>query len=105
MRKEHLNVYGDVHGGIIFTFADQMGGACAATVGRNAVLLESSIHYLKGTRGEKTIFAEATLTHAGKKIGRVDVKVYEENGSIIALTHQIFYIKHDGNTAKASLDL
>ena len=93
LRKEHLNVYGDAHGGIIFTFADQLGGACAAAEGGNAVLLESSIHYIKGTRGERPIMAEATLTHKGKKIGRVDVKVYEEEGDVIALLHQIFYIK------------
>ena len=93
LRKEHLNVWGAAHGGIIFTFADQLGGACAAAAADNAALLESSIHYIKGTKGEKPILAEATLTHRGNTIGRVDVRVYEEGGNLIALVHQIFYIK------------
>jgi acyl-CoA thioesterase len=102
IRKEHLNVFGDVHGGILFTFADHIGGACGNTFGNKAVLVESSVHYVKGSSGEgRTIFCEAVLTHRGKKIGRIDARVYEEDGSTIALVHQIFYIKDDEHAAEA----
>jgi acyl-CoA thioesterase len=104
VKKEHLNVFGDAHGGIIFAFADHIGGACANTLGGRSVLLESSIQYLKGTPGENTIFAEASISHRGKKIGRVDAKVYEEGGTIIALIHQIFYIKDDERREETSED-
>ena len=100
IRKEHLNVFGDVHGGIIYTFADQIAGACGNTLGKKAVLLESSIQYMKGVKGERAIFADAAMTHRGKTIGRIDVKVYEENGAVIALVHQIFFVKKDEHAAE-----
>ena len=105
IKKEHLNVFGDLHGGITFAFADHIGGACSNTLGNKAVLLESSIHYIKGTGGERTILAEAVLTHSGRKTGRVDTKIYEEEGGVIALIHQIFYIKEDGRSGTASQNL
>ncbi|HEY3277174.1 MAG TPA: PaaI family thioesterase [Syntrophorhabdaceae bacterium] len=105
VRKEHLNIFGDAHGGMIFAFADHIGGACANTLGGRSVLVESSIQCLKGASGEQTIFAEASMSHRGKRIGRVDVKVFEEGGAIIALTHQIFYIKDDGRRQKAAEDI
>ncbi len=105
VRKEHLNIFGDAHGGMIFAFADHIGGACANTLEGQSVLLESSIQYLRGSSGEKTIFVEASLTHQGKKIGRVDAKVYDEDGTVIALTHQIFYIKDDERREETSQDL
>jgi acyl-CoA thioesterase len=105
VRKEHLNIFGDAHGGMIFTFADQIGGACANTLGVMSVLVESSIQCVKGATGEQTIFAEAAMSHRGKRIGRVDAKVYEEGGELIALAHQIFYIKDDGRRDKATEDI
>ena len=105
VRREHLNVSGDLHGGVTFAFADHIGGACAHTLSDRAVLLESSVHYTKGTRGEKGIIAEAVLTHSGKKTGRVDTRVFEESGEVIALVHQIFYIKRDEHPETASENL
>jgi acyl-CoA thioesterase len=105
IRKEHLNVFGDLHGGITFAFADHIGGACSNTMSNKAVLLESSIHYIRGTRGGKDISAEAVLTYCGKKTGRVDTKVLEEGGEVIALIHQIFYIKEDEHARTTSEDL
>lgn len=93
VREEHLNVFGGIHGGILFTFADQIGGACSNTVGKKTLLVESSIQYMKDTSGDKVIYCDATLTHRGKTIGRVDAKVYTEQGELIAMTHHVFYIK------------
>ena len=105
IRKEHLNAFGDLHGGITFAFADHIGGACSNTMSSRAVLLESSIHYVRGIRGEKLIGAEAILTYCGRKTGRVDTKVFEEGGEVIALIHQIFYIKEDEHARTTSEDL
>ncbi len=95
LKKEHLNLFDSVHGGILFTLADHVGGACGNTLGKKAVLVESSMHYVKGISGGKTIYAEAALTHWGRTIGRIDVKVFDEETNMIALGHQICYIKDD----------
>jgi acyl-CoA thioesterase len=98
LRKEHMNLFGSVHGGILFTLADHVGGACGNTLGKKAVLVESSMHYLRGVSEGMAIFAEATLTHWGRTIGRTDVRVFDEDNNVIALGHQICYIKDDEHT-------
>lgn len=101
IKKEHVNVFGTAHGGILFTLGDHVGGACGNTVGRKSLLIESSIQYVKGISEGDTVIAEADLTYAGKKIGRIDVKLYRENMEIVALMHMVFYITsydHRGTT-------
>jgi acyl-CoA thioesterase len=91
LRKEHLNVFGSIHGGILFTFADHIGGACGNTLGKKALLVESSIQYARPVFPESTVLAEATVTHKGKKIGRIDIRVTTEQGDLIALMHMVFF--------------
>jgi len=105
VRKEHLNVFGDLHGGIAFALADHIAGACSNTQSGRAVLLESSIHYVRGGSEGKTIWAESVLTHCGKKIGRVDTRIFDEDGAVVALAHQIFYVKEDEYTGTAAQDI
>ncbi len=105
IKKEHINVFGNAHGGILFTFADHVGGACGNSLGKLAILVESSIQYMKGVKKGETVFAEATLIHKGKKIGRIDIKVCRENGDLIALMHMVFYMKGDDHKAKTPENL
>lgn len=100
--KEHINVFGTVHGGILFTLADHIGGACGNTLGKKSLLIESSIQFMKGVTEGETLFAEARLTYKGKKIGRIDIKIYRENEEIVAITHMVFYIRSDDHRTKAS---
>ncbi len=93
LRDELLNMFGMPHGGIIFTFADQLTAACGNTLGKEAVAVESTIHFVKAAVGETELMAEAVLTHASKSIGRVDVRVTTKSGALVALMHQIFFIK------------
>lgn len=102
LKKEHINVFGSAHGGIIFTLADQVGGACGNTVGKKSVLIESSIQYLKPVFDGSRIYAEACLVHKGKKIGRIDIKVFNEKSEDIALMHMVFYITNEGHRGKTS---
>ena len=48
------------------------------------------------------MFAEARLTYKGKKIGRIDTKIYRENEEIVAIMHMVFYIRSDDHRTKAS---
>ena len=105
IKKEHINIFGNAHGGILFTFADHVGGACGNTLGKKAVLVESSIQYMKGVPENDIVFAEAILTHKGRKIGRIDVKIFSEDGNIVALMHQVFFIKDDDHKAKTPKNL
>ncbi len=105
IQSEHINVFGSVHGGILFTFADHVGGACGNTLGGKAVLVESSIQYMKGALEGEVVFAEATVTYTGRKLGRIDVKVHKENGDLMAIVHQIFFIKNDDRETKTTQNI
>jgi acyl-CoA thioesterase len=100
--REHINVFGTVHGGILFTFADHIGGACGNTLGKKSLLVESSIQFMKGVTEGETVFAEAKLTYKGKKIGRIDTKIFRENKEIVAVMHMVFYIRSDDHRTKTT---
>ncbi len=96
IREEHMNPFGAVHGGIIFTFADHVGGACGNSLGKQAVLLESSIQFLKPVFPGETIHGTAIMVHRGKKIDRIEVRIFKDNGENVALTHMISFVLDDG---------
>jgi len=102
IKNEHLNVFGSAHGGIIFTLADHVGGACGNTVGNKSLLIESSIQYLRPVFEGNHIYAEASLIYRGKKIGRIDINVYNEKYEEIALMHMVFYITDEKHTGKTT---
>ncbi|HOJ70729.1 MAG TPA: PaaI family thioesterase [Syntrophorhabdaceae bacterium] len=102
LNHEHLNAFGNAHGGIIFALADQVGGACGNTVGKKSVLIESSIQYFRPVFEGSRIYAEAFLIHKGKKIGRIDIKVFNEKSEDIAMMHMVFYITDEGHRGKTS---
>jgi acyl-CoA thioesterase len=95
LRKEHISIFGRAHGGILFTLADHVGGVCGNSLGRKAILVESSIQYVKGPVEGDTVISEARLIHKGKKIGRIDITISEEGGDLLALMHMVFYISNE----------
>lgn len=100
LKKEHINVFGTAHGGIIFTLADHVGGVCGNSIGKKSVLVESSIQYFKGAVEGDTIFAEAHLVQKGRKIGRIDIRITNDAKELIALMHMVFYITQHDHTAE-----
>jgi acyl-CoA thioesterase len=100
LKNEHMNVFGNAHGGIIFTFADHVGGACGNSLGERAVLVESVIQYLRGAVVGETIYGEAVFTYRGKKIGRIDTKIYNDRGELIALAHQVSYTSENEHSSE-----
>ena len=102
VRKEHMNVFGSIHGGILFTFADHVGGACGNTLGQEALLVESTIQYLNPVKDTCLIFADATMTHHSRKLGRIDIRVYTEKDMPIAIMHMVFFLKNNAHERKTA---
>ena len=83
----HLNI---VHGGYIFGLADTAAGIAAMTDGRNAVTINSSIIYLKPSKGNK-LKAIAKCIKNGKNVAFFEVSVYDDNDvltSVANITYQ-----------------
>ena len=56
---KHLNFQGRTHGGVIFALADHACGLCGNSLGRKAVLVQSSINLLANPEVGSMIEAEA----------------------------------------------
>ena len=90
IRPESKNVYGMVHGGAIYTLADNATGSAAHTDGRHYVTQNGSLHFLKN-QGEGTIRAEARVRHRGRSTVLVDVDVVGTDGLLLAAGEFSFF--------------
>ena len=82
--KKHTNVFGGIHGGILFAFADQVGGACGNSLEYKALLVESVARFKKTARAGEIIYAEARLVHSRKQRDIIDITVTNSRGDVLA---------------------
>ena len=83
VRPENRNVYGMVHGGAIYTLADNATGSAAHTDGRNYVTQSGTLHFLRNQR-EGIIRAQARVLHRGRSTVLVAVDVVGDDGTLLA---------------------
>ena len=95
IRPESKNPYGIVHGGAIYTMADNAAGAVAHSDGRYYATQTSSLHFLRN-QAEGVVRAEARIRHRGKSTCLVDVDITGE-GNILLATGQFTYFCVDIN--------
>jgi len=82
VRKEMLNGYGILHGGIAFTFADSAFAFASNSYGRIAVSINSSFTLSKSAVEGEVIFAEAKALNVTHKTADFDVDIMNEEGDI-----------------------
>lgn len=83
IRRESLNPYGMVHGGALYTLADDAAGAAARGDGRLYVTQYGDLHFLDN-RAKGTIRAEARVRRRGRSTVLVAVDVTDETGALLA---------------------
>ena len=83
IRPESLNLYGQLHGGAIYTMADNAAGCATRTDGRLYVTQSSDMHYLHN-QSEGTVRAEARVRHRGRTTVLVEVSVTGDEGKLLA---------------------
>ena len=95
VRPDHLNPYGTVHGGVVYSLVDQaMGGALFSKLepGERCATLEIKINYLAPvTSGDMT--AEASLIQRTKRTAVVEARVHADGGALIAHATGTFFIQ------------
>lgn len=80
---ESHNSFGMVHGGVLYTLADNATGCAAHSDGRHYVTQGSSFHFLRN-QPEGTIYAEARVRHRGGTTCLIDVEVTGDGGTLLA---------------------
>ena len=89
IRPESKNPYGMVHGGALYTMADDAAGAAVHTDGRHYVTQHGDLHFLK-TQPSGTIRAEGRVRRRGRATCLAEVNITNEAGELLA-TGQFSY--------------
>jgi acyl-CoA thioesterase len=93
VKPHHLNAYGSLHGGALFTLADYAFAAASNSRGRVAVGINANISYLKAvTEGE--VLGEAKEVSLGNTLSNYTITLYQNN-EVVALFQGMTYRKKE----------
>ncbi len=85
IKKEMLNGFSTVHGGVIFSAADSAFAFACNAHGRISVALDVSITFTKAARVGEVLTVEAREVYLGHKTSVYDIVTKNENGEIVAI--------------------
>lgn len=91
VKAEHLNPINTVHGGMIFTLADTIGGVAAASWGQKCTTVSSEIHYLSPTMNSKKLIAISDVLKRGKRMSTVETLIIDDKDTKIAKMITVYY--------------
>jgi acyl-CoA thioesterase len=94
LHPHHLNGYGTVQGGAIFTLADFAFAAASNSHGTVAVAVNVSITFMKAAQ-TGTLWAEAREISKTFKLGSYTVEVKDNAGDLVALFQGMVYRKSE----------
>ena len=87
IRKEMVNGFGIVHGGIAFSLSDSAFAFACNNRNTLSVALDTSINFLKPVNVGDELIAEAKEIHNGKSTGLYHISVYNQHD------HQVAFFK------------
>lgn len=82
-RRELENIYGDLHGGCLYTIADNMAGVAAGSYGYYVTTINGSMQYLKAGRNTEYVYCDAEVIKPGKTISVVQVRITDDKGMLL----------------------
>lgn len=91
LEDRHLNPVGVPHGGVYFSLADTACGSAMASHGYYAVTISTSYEFLRSGRPGDTLTAVATETKGGKTICVYDVRITNQEGTLLGTGTFTFY--------------
>ncbi len=87
------NIFGMAHGGALFALVDEAFETASNSHGTVAVALNMNITYLSSPDLGSKLTAEARESHRTQKTDLYEIKVYDENKSLIVSCEAIVYRK------------
>lgn len=95
IRPESKNPFGMVHGGALYTLADNATGVAVHTDGRSYVTQTSSLHFLRN-QASGTVRAEGRVRHRGRSTCLAEVDITGEGGVLLATGEFTFFCVDPG---------
>ncbi len=85
VRKEMINGFGIVHGGIAFSLADSAFAFACNNRNVLSVALDTSINFTKPVHVDDVLTAEAKELHNGKSTGLYHITITNQHEHVVAL--------------------
>jgi acyl-CoA thioesterase len=85
VRKEMINGFGIVHGGIAFSLSDSAFAFACNNRNNLSVALDTSINFTKPVHVGDVLIAEAKELHNGKSTGLYHIAITNQKDHIVAL--------------------
>lgn len=83
VKREMLNGFGILHGGIAYTFADSAFAFASNSYGRLSVSITGSMSFAKSAKEGEVLIAEAKALNVSYKTAEFDVNIlHQESGEI-----------------------
>lgn len=93
LKKEFCNFSDYIHGGLIFSLADQAFAAASNSRGVLSLALQMNINYVKAPSVGNKLVAEAREEHVSRKIGLYQITVEDSSHQLVAQAQGIVYRK------------
>ncbi|MCD7982188.1 MAG: PaaI family thioesterase [Clostridiales bacterium] len=91
LQPMHGNPIGSVHGGLIYSLADTVGGTAATSRGRFVTTVTGNINYLRPAMGCEKLVGESNEVKIGRNMCVYDVMITNETGTEIARATMTYY--------------
>ena len=85
VRKEMINGFGIVHGGIAFSLADSAFAFACNNRNVLSVALDTAINFLKPVNVDDMLVAEAKELHNGKSTGLYHIEIRNQHDHVVAI--------------------
>ncbi|MFC1867715.1 PaaI family thioesterase [Thermodesulfobacteriota bacterium] len=92
-QEDTSNIFGMTHGGAIFSLIDEAFQVSCNSHGTVAVALNVTVTYHQAPDRNSTLRAESREVHRSKKTGTYEIRVTDENNSLIASCQALAYRK------------
>ena len=84
IRKEMVNGFGIVHGGVPFSFADSAFAFACNNRNNLSVALDTSINFIKAVQIGDVLMAEAVEVHNGRSTGLYNITITNQHNDLVA---------------------
>lgn len=92
IKKEMLNGFDILHGGISYSLADSALAFASNSYGQKCVSIETSISHIRPAKTGDVLIAKTIEMHRGKTIGIYEITVTNQESKKIALFKGIVHI-------------
>ena len=83
VRKEMINGFGIVHGGVAFSLADSAFAFACNNRNNLSVALDTSINFIKPVHVDDVLTAEAKELHNGRSTGLCHITITNQHGKVV----------------------